>query len=119
MGMGWAPAPQAANLSCYPVERAHAYKPEVPRTAAICRYIDDLWSAGMPFPSAEDYRLGYRVVSQGPSVVYLGVKVYIKEAQDMAEGALKRVVHTTVYDRQEEYPHHIVRYPAGDNHSPL
>ena len=116
MGMGWAPAPQAANLSCYPVERAHAYKADLPRTAAVCRYIDDLWSAGMPFPPSAEYGLGYRQEAQSSSVVYIGVRVYIKETEEKGEnmGTKKRIVHTTVNDRQDEYPYHIVRYPFGD-----
>ena len=30
----------------------------------------------------------------------------------------KRVVHTTVYDREGEYPHHIVRYPLFESTAP-
>ena len=78
MPMGWPPAPQVANLSCYPVEKAHAYALSPPRSAAVCRYIDDLFGAGVPFPSPEAYRLGWRITSEGDSVVYLGVKVHIK-----------------------------------------
>ena len=47
----------------------------------------------------------YKKTAEGESVVYLGVKVYI-----MISGE-QREVHTTVYDREEAHPYHIVRYP--------
>ena len=49
-------------------------------------------------------------VSAGVSdqVVYLGVKVYIKDS----------VVHTTVHDRESEYPFHIVCYPESSSAVP-
>ena len=66
------------------------------------------------FPPPEEYHLAYRQEHSGTSVVYLGIRVYVKE-----EGKdKKRVVHTTVNDRQEEYPYHIVRYPLGDTTAP-
>ena len=47
----------------------------------------------------------YKKTAEGESVVYLGVKVYIMKSGEQRE------VHTTVYDREEAYPYHIVRYP--------
>ena len=46
----------------------------------------------------------YKKTAEGESVVYLGVKVYIMNSGE------QRGVHTTVYDREETYPYHIVRY---------
>jgi hypothetical protein len=74
----------------------------------VCRYIDDLYFAKLPrfdFPSEEAYGMEYKITSEGDTVVYLGVKVYT-----LLEGD-KRELHTTVYDREEAYPYHIVRYP--------
>ena len=105
MPMGMPAAPQIANLACYPVEKAHAYTLGRGMSAAVCRYIDDIYSAGVPLPPQEAYGMSYAKTGEGDSVVYLGVKVYI------AEHGGKRQVHTTVFDREESYPHHIVRYP--------
>ena len=111
MPMGLPPAPQLANLACYPVERLHMESlPRELRTTAVCRYIDDIiHPSGMPLPTAEQYGMEYKCTGQGDSVVCLGVKVYI-----VAHGDGQRVVHTTVHDREHEYPHHIVRYPLAD-----
>ena len=49
--------------------------------------------------------MDYKTTGEGDSVVYLGVKVYIHRDGE------KQEVHTTVYDREESYPYHIVRYP--------
>ncbi len=105
--MGLPPAPQLANLGCYPVERDHVYAlpPEL-RTTAVARYIDDIVRpTTMPLPTADQYGMEYKITSSGESVVCLGVKVYITESNGARE------VHTTVHDREEDYPHHIVRYP--------
>jgi hypothetical protein len=104
MPMGMPAAPQIANLACYPVEKAHAYSLGKGMSFAVCRYIDDLYSAGVPLPPPEAYGMDYKTTAQGNSIVYLGVKVYVDESY-------KREVHLTVYDREEDYPYHIVRYP--------
>ena len=44
--------------------------------------------------------------------MYLGVKAYIFKHGDQRE------VHTTVYDREEAYPYHIVRYPESRSVAP-
>ena len=41
-------------------------------------------------------------------VVFLGVEVSVRQ-----DG-----VHTTIFDREEEYPFHIQRYPAADMVTP-
>ena len=105
MPMGMPSPPQIANLACYPVEKAHAYALGPGKSLAVCRYIDDLYSAGVPLPPPEAYSLEYKITAEGESVVYLGVKVSIQKSGEQRE------VHTTVYDREEAYPYHIVRYP--------
>jgi hypothetical protein len=105
MPMGMPAAPQIANLACYPVEARHAYALGPGKCSAICRYIDDIWSAGVPLPSQEDYGMSYTKTAEGASVVYLGVRSYLEEHQG------KKELHLTVYDREEQYPYHIVRYP--------
>ena len=115
MPMGLPPAPQLANLACYPVERDHMYSlPKELRAAAVCRYIDDIIKPGtMPLPSPAQYGMEYKTTSSGESVVYLGVRVYIQEHENG-----QRVVHTTVHDREADYPHHIVRYPLASTTAP-
>ena len=49
--------------------------------------------------------MDYNVTGEGDSVVYLGVNVYVVTK---ADGTME--VHT-VYDREEAYPYHTVRYP--------
>ena len=105
MPMGMPAAPQIANLACYPVEKAHAYALGPGKSLVVCRYIDDLYSAGVPLPPPEAYGMEYKKTGEGDSVVYLGTKVYILKSGEHRE------VHTTVFDREEAYPHHIVRYP--------
>ena len=105
MPMGMPAAPQIANLACYPVEKAHACALGPGKSFVICRYIDDLYSAGVSLPTPEAYGMDYKKTAEGESVVYLGVKVYIMKRGDQRE------VHTSVYDREESYPYHIVRYP--------
>ena len=104
--MGMPAAPQIANLACYPVEKAHSYILGPGKTSTITRYIDDFSSSGVPLPTQEAYGMAYIKTAEGNSVVYLGVKVYIEQHNDN-----KKEVHLTVHDREEEYPHHIVRYP--------
>ena len=115
MPMGLPPAPQLANLACYPVERDHMYRlPPQLRSTAVMRYIDDIvHPATMPLPTADEYGMEYKVTGSGESVVCLGVRVYIQEQPDGPS-----VVHTTVHDREAEYPHHIVRYPLGSTTAP-
>ena len=110
--MGMPAAPQRANLACYPVEAQHAYKLGPGKSSAICRYIDDIWSAGVPLPSQEDYSMAYTKTAEGDSVVYLGVRSYIEEHQGRSG------LHLTVYDREEQYPYHIVRYPEFGSVAP-
>ena len=114
MPMGLPPAPQLANLGCYPIERDHMYRlPKELRSTAVARYIDDILKPStMPLPTADDYGMEYKTTGLGESVVYLGVKVYIKETNGQRE------LHTIVHDREEEYPHHIVRYPLGCTTAP-
>ena len=51
----------------------------------------------------------YKKTSDNPSrVVYLGVLAEIREG----------TLHTTMYDREDEYPFHIVRYPDYDTVAP-
>eukprot|EP00906_Rhabdomonas_costata_P014231 RCo020484 len=106
MPMGMPAAPQIANLACYPVEKAQAYRLGPGRSLAVCRYIDDIYSAGVPLPSQDAYGMEYKTTAKGSSVVYLGVRVYEKVREDGT-----KVLHTTVHDREGSYPHHIVRYP--------
>ena len=95
--MGLGPAPQIANLTCYIAERAFVTSGE--RTLA-CRYIDDIFAAGKILSSAE-YGIQYAKTSASDEeVVYLGIRVY-KQAG---------TVRTTMYDREETYPFHILRY---------
>ena len=49
--------------------------------------------------------MAYTTTGEGDSVVYLGVKVYFEENTSGKE------LHLTVFDREERYPYHIVRYP--------
>jgi len=105
MPMGMPAAPQIANLACYPVEKAHAYALGPGNSLVVCRYIDDLYSAGVPLPPQEAYGMEYKTTAEGESVVYLGVKVYVAAQNG------KKEVHLTVYDREEAYPYHIIRYP--------
>ena len=54
MPMGMPAAPQIANLACYPVEKAHAYKLGPGKTQTVCRFIDDIWSSGVPLPAVRN-----------------------------------------------------------------
>ena len=49
--------------------------------------------------------MDYKTTAEGESVVYLGVKAYVVSL------GTKKEVHLTVYDREEAYPYHIIRYP--------
>ena len=65
MPMGMPAAPQIANLACYPVEKVHAYALGPGRSLVVCRYIDDLYSAGVPFPPQEAYGMEYKKLQRG------------------------------------------------------
>jgi hypothetical protein len=67
----------------------------------------------MPLPTAAEYGMEYKTTGSGESVVCLGVRVYILNHTNG-----ERVVHTTVHDREVDYPHHIVRYPLATTTAP-
>ena len=105
--MGWRPAPQATNLACYVVERD--WVEETGAKGFACRYIDDLFTAGVPLPPQERYGMEYKVTSDNPhSVVYIGVRVTTSNDR----------LRTLVHDRELEYPYHIVRYPEWSSTAP-
>ena len=58
-------APQIANISCYPVEKNHSYRLGRGKTDVVCRYIDDIYSAGVPLPSQEEYGMAYTKNGRG------------------------------------------------------
>ena len=60
-------------------------------------------------PPPEAYKMEYKKTSNNPQrVVYLGVLAEVREG----------TLHTTIYDREDEYPFHIVRYPDYDTVAP-
>ena len=97
--MGISPSPQLANIFCYVVERQFMYATTLTRSLN-CRYLDDVFVVDL-MPSEDDYGMKYAVSSEGLDVVYVGMRIYVKD------GATR----TTLYDRDEEYPFHILRYP--------
>ena len=67
-----------------------------------CRYIDDFFVSGMDYTPAEMYGMEYQKTSKDPfDVVYLGVRVQLRNGS----------LHSTLFDREEDYPFHIVRNP--------
>ena len=69
----------------------------------MCRFIDDIFSVGYPLPSEVDYGMKYKITAESTEDVdYLGVHVYRHE----------HLLRTELYDREEEYPFHIMRYPG-------
>ena len=98
--MGISPSPQLANLYCYSVEREFVMRTPSP-SWLNCRYLDDLFVVD-PIPSEEDYGMSYTTSCEGKDVVYVGIRIYVKDG----------VTRTTLYDREEEYPFHILRYPS-------
>ena len=100
-----------ANLYCYTVERDWALEHH-PRglPGVITRFIDDFWSAEMSPPPARLYEMEYIQTSdgKGDKVIYMGVRVEVRQGR----------VHTVLYDREEEYPYHIVRYPEWTTVAP-
>jgi hypothetical protein len=107
MPMGIPHAPQMANLACYVVERDHVLRTK--ESGLICRYIDDFIVSGCTPPPQEAYGMAYSKTSTNPQdLVYLGVRCRI-------EGDRLR---TTIFDREEDYPFHITRYPEWETTAP-
>ena len=98
--MGISPSPQLANLYCYIVERDFVLRSQA-SSRLNCRYLDDLFVVD-PIPSEEEYGMSYAISAEGKDVVYVGIRIYVKEG----------ITRTTLYDREEEYPFHILRYPS-------
>ena len=98
--MGISPSPQLANLYCYSVERDFVLRADS-SSWLNCRYLDDLFVID-PIPSEEEYGMSYATSSEGNDVVYVGIRIYVKDG----------LTRTTLYDREEEYPFHILRYPS-------
>ena len=99
--MGISPSPQLANIFCYVVERQFMYATtSLPTRNLNCRYLDDVFVVD-PMPSEDEYGMKYATSSEGLDVVYVGMRVYVKNG----------MTRTTLYDREEEYPFHILRYP--------
>ena len=98
--MGLAPSPQLADLFCYGAEKEFVETTNQP-SWLNARYLDDIFAAD-PIPSEEEYGMKYTTTSQGQDCTYIGVRVYVKEGK----------LRTTLYDREEDYPIHIPRYPA-------
>ena len=105
--MGLACAPRLATLSCYPIEKKSVL--ETNPTGLITRYIDDFWTCDVAPPPASAYGMEYKKTSENPKqVVHLEIKVDVREGR----------VHTTMFDREEQCPMHIVRYPHWDTVAP-
>ena len=107
MPMGFPHAPQMANLACYPIEKAYtlAHRPR----GVICRFIDDFFCTGQTPPPQEDYGMAYQRTDKDPNdVVYLDIRSFIQGGR----------LRTTVFDREEDYPFHITRYPEWDTTAP-
>jgi hypothetical protein len=105
--MGLPEAPQLVNLACYIVERDYVltHKP----SGLAGRYIDDFICSGMCPPPQSAYGMEYKATSSDPKdVVYLGVHTRI----------LDNRLRTTLFDREQDYPFHIVRYPEYNTTAP-
>ena len=98
--MGISPAPQMANLFCYVAEKRFVEQQQQPSTLNT-RYIDDVFGP-QPIPTPHEYGMEYKISAQGESVPYIGIRVYRTNGR----------IRTTMYDREENYPHHIMRYPC-------
>ena len=108
MPMGIPHAPQMANLACYTVEKQHVLTSQQ-QHGHIMRYIDDFFVSGTMPPPADAYGMEYSKTSSDPKeVIYLGVRCRV-------EG---NTIHTTLFDREEDYPFHITRYPEWDTTAP-
>ena len=107
MPMGIPHAPQLANLACYVVERDFVLSTR--SKGFICRFIDDFFVSGTSPPPQEAYGMAYARTSNDPSeVVYLGVRCRIQGEQ----------LRTTLFDREEDYPFHITRFPEWATTAP-
>ena len=107
MPMGLPEAPQLTALALYPIEKKYALTHQT--KGLITRYIDDFACSGMEPPPQENYGMEYKLTSDDPAdTVYLGVRTVIRDGR----------VHTTLFDREEDYPFHIVRYLEGDTTAP-
>ena len=107
MPMGIPHAPQMANLACYVVEKQHVLTTK--QQGVICRYIDDFFASGCTPPPQEAYGMAYsKTSSDTKEVVYLGVRCRIQGDR----------VRTTLFDREEDYPFHITRYPEWETTAP-
>ena len=85
--MGISPSPQLANLYCYSVERDFVLR--TPSQSWLnCRYLDDLFVVD-PIPSEEEYGMSYATSSEGEDVVFVGIRVNVKDG----------VTRTTLYDK--------------------
>ena len=105
--MGLPEAPQLVALALYPIEKRFALATRP--CGVICRFIDDFFSSGTQPPPPELYGMDYHLTSTSPTQVeYLGVRATIKEGR----------LHTTLFDREEDYPFHIVRYPEWSTTAP-
>ena len=111
LAMGLPPAPQIATLTCYPVEKAFALA-TLP-TGLCFRLIDDIYANGMEIPSEEMYNMKYKETGSGDELVCIGVKVSI-----WGDKKGNRLLHTTLYDREDSYPYHLERYPDWDTVAP-
>ena len=89
-----------ANIFCYVAEQDFVEKTGL-RSLANFRYLDYFFVPD-PIPSEQEYGMRYATAGEGNSVTYIGLRIYEKEGK----------VRTTLYDREEEYPFHIRRYPA-------
>ena len=112
--MGKIQAPQFPDLGCYPVEKKHMYNlPAEERTTAVVRFIDNIFKpATMPLPTPHDYGMEYKSTVIGETVTCLGIMLYMK---DTAEG---KGLHTTVHDREADYPPPHRPLPMRRHHSP-
>ena len=107
MPMGIPHAPQMANLACYVVERDYmlVHKPK----GLVCRFIDDFFTSGMQPPPQDLYGMSYQKTSKDSrDVVYLGIRCRIDRDR----------LRTSVFDREEDYPFHITRYPDWGTTAP-
>ena len=105
--MGLPEAPALTTLAIYPIEKSYALKNNI--KGFICSYIDDFATSGIHPPPPQDYGMEYKKTSENPQdVVFLGVRTSIRDGR----------VHTTLYDREEDYPFHIVRYPEWSTTAP-
>jgi hypothetical protein len=109
--MGSEPAPQLANLVCYAKEAPFAERQGPEWNGWITRFIDDLFVAGDQLPSEEEYGMRYKCTSSSTNeVIYIGLKIY-KDAHGKAQ--------TSLYDRADDYPITIRRYPWGGTVAPI